>query len=222
MEVQNLDHWTTREFPVLVNINNESFKNSCKNIDIQNIGQNNNNSENKTYLNNYLTKENEKLKKINKNYELLILPLIEYINDINFYFGQNAFDYHNINQIIKQKELSIDNKPLRDLKSLLKFSQNNIIDLFKGKNNNFHRKNKFENINQNKINSDKRSVTYNITEKKINIDNYKPIIFDRKNKNFENNIFKYSDSGSVKRARTFKAKLPKSFWSQNKRVKFKD
>lgn len=205
-----------------ININNESFKNSCKNIDIQNIGQNNNNSENKTYLNNYLTKENEKLKKINKNYELLILPLIEYINDINFYFGQNAFDYHNINQIIKQKELSIDNKPLRDLKSLLKFSQNNIIDLFKGKNNNFHRKNKFENINQNKINSDKRSVTYNITEKKINIDNYKPIIFDRKNKNFENNIFKYSDSGSVKRARTFKAKLPKSFWSQNKRVKFKD
>ena len=216
-----------------IKINNESFKNSNINIDKQSINQNNkntennkNNSDNKTYLNDYLTKENEKLKIMNKNYELLIIPLIEYINEINFYFGKNVIDYHKINQIIKQKELSIDNKPLKDLKSLLKFNQNNIIDLFKNSNNFPQRKNKFENImeniNQNKINNDKRSFTYNIKEKKIEIDNYKPIIFDRINNNSEKNIFKNSDSGSVKRAKTFKAKLPTSFWSQNKRVKFKD
>ena len=216
-----------------IKINNEIFKNSNINIDKQKFKENNiymennnNNSYNKNYLNDYLTKENEKLKIMNKNYELLIISLIEYINDINFYFGQNLIDYHNINQIIKQKELSIDNKPLKDLKSLLKYSQNNIKDLFKNKNNFPQRKSKFENIieniNQNKINSDKRSFTYNKKEKNLDNDSYKPIIFDRISNNFEKNIFKNSDSVSVQRARTFKAKLPKSFWSQNKRVKFKD
>ena len=53
-------------------------------------------------------------------------------------------------------------------------------------------------------------------------DNYKPVIFDKQNNNFENNIIKYSDLGSIKRARTVKERLPKTFWSQNKIVRFKD
>ena len=211
--------------------NNDSLKISSLNIEKEIINKNknneNNNNENKTYLNEYLINENEKLKKINKNYELLIMSLIEYINDINYFFGQNTIDFHNINQIIKYKELNDDNKSLNNLKLILKESKIKILDSYKNKKNNSVPKKKISNIkdilNQNQFNTDKRSFTFNLKEKKNNIDNYKPkIIDDDKNKNFEINIFKSSEFGGIRRARTVKDRLPKSFWSQNKKVKFKD
>jgi hypothetical protein len=112
--------------------NNDSLKISSLNIEKEIINKNknneNNNNENKTYLNEYLINENEKLKKINKNYELLIKSLIEYINDINYFFGQNTIDFHNINQIIKYKELNDENKTLNNLKLIIKESKIKILD----------------------------------------------------------------------------------------------
>lgn len=209
--------------------NNESLKISNLNIDkeIINKSKNNeiNNNENKTNLNEYLTKENEKLKKMNKNYELLIIPLIEYINDINYFYGQNTIDYHNINKIIKYKDLTVDNKSLIDLKSILKESKMNLFDSYKNKSFSVP-KNKIFDIKDNfsQINSDRRSFTFNnLKEQKNDMNNYKPkIIDDNKNKNLDINIFKSSDFEIIRRARTFKYRLPKSFWSQNKKVKFKD
>ena len=116
-----------------------------------------------------------------------------------------------------------DNKPLNDLKLLFKYNKNNIIGSNK---NDIYQKNKTLNkkdfINSNKINSIKKTYTFDIKEKKMDNDNYKPVIFDKQNNNFENNIIKYSDLGSIKRARTVKERLPKTFWSQNKIVRFKD
>lgn len=214
-----------------IKLNNEILRDSNiqlnkpnNNLNNMNISSNDNtNIENKTYLNDYLKDENKRLKIMNKNYELLIIPLIEYINDINFHFGINTIDYHILNQVINHKDLFNDNKPLNDLKLLFKYNKNNIIGSNK---NDIYQKNKTLNkkdfINSNKINSIKKTYTFDIKEKKMDNDNYKPVIFDKQNNNFENNIIKYSDLGSIKRARTVKERLPKTFWSQNKIVRFKD
>ena len=230
-----LDNKDLNNFNESIKINSENIKNSNLSLDKPNESflnkrnENNNKIEEKTYFNDYLIKENEKLKKLNKNYELLITPLIEYINDINYFFGQNVIDFHNINNLIKNKELNNDYNSLNDLKSFLKITKNNIIDSYKNKRSNSNPNNQISSIKQNLYNSaiinnnnnNHRSFTFNRHEKEFEINNYKPIIADRKSENFENNIFKSFDMGSIKRAKTFKENMPKTFWSQNKKVKFK-
>ena len=109
--------------------NNRDINNNNKNND-KDSSKDKDNTLNKTYLNDYLSKENEKLKRINKNYELLMTPLIEYINDLNYYFSQNLIDVPNINQIIKNNNLSENYKPINDLKSMLNLSKNNIVNIY--------------------------------------------------------------------------------------------
>ena len=205
---------------------NESFKNSHLNLDKTNSSFINNKEdkllEEKSNLNEYLIKENEKLKKLNKNYELLITPLIEYINDINYCFGQNTIDFHIINHLIKNKELNNDYNSLNDLKSFPTNNKNNIINSYKNRKINSNPKNKLlrQYIYTSEINNNQRSYTFNKKDKDFIINNYKPIIADRKNENFEKNTFKNFETGNIKRAKTFKEKMPKTFWSQNKKVKF--
>jgi hypothetical protein len=140
-------------------INESNLNTSNKNDDI-NISNNynNNNLENKTYLHEYLREENERLKRVNKNYELLINLLIEYINDINYHFGYNIIDLHIINKISKQKDLSIDNKSLNDLKSFLKYNKDNICYSNRNEKNFFNHSYKLnikDFINKYKINNNK-------------------------------------------------------------------
>ena len=203
-------------------INESNLNTSNKNDDI-NISNNynNNNLENKTYLHEYLREENERLKRVNKNYELLINLLIEYINDINYHFGYNIIDLHIINKISKQKDLSIDNKSLNDLKSFLKYNKDNICYSNRNEKNFFNHSYKLnikDFINKYKINNNKREFTF-AKEKKEDIDEYKPIIFGNNHDDSEKKIFKSSD---LVRIKTTVKRLPISFWSQNKRVKFKD
>ena len=208
------------------NLKNTNLNFDKTNNNIENDKKNGNtNLEEKSYLNDYLTKENERLKKINKNYELVISPLIDYINDINYYFGQNIINYHNINQIIKNKDLTNDSNFLDDIKSFLKSTKSNIYNSYKYKKNIFLPKNNIfnfkEQINSEKINNKMRSFTFKEKEKQINIDSYKPIIADKNNDNVEKNVFKSSEISSIKRAKTMKQRMPRSFWSQNKKVNFK-
>ena len=208
-----------------IKINNDTLKNANNNIK-NDIKSGNDNIEDKPYLNDYLKKENEKLRKINKNYELLISPLIDYINDINHYFEQNIINYHNINQIIKNKDLNTDYNSLDDIKSFLKYTKNNIFNSYKYKKNIFLPEDKFSRIKEqiysdkNKINNEIRSYTFNQKKKKTNIDSYKPIIADKNNDN-EKNVFRSTEFSNIKRSNTMNQRMPKSFWSQNKRVKLK-
>ena len=112
--------------------NNNNDKNSNKDNNLS-----------KTYLNDYLSKENKKLKRINKNYELLMIPLIEYINDLNYYFSQNLIDVSNINQIIKNNNLNENYTHINYLKSILNSSKNNIVNITKN--------NKRGSVNKNNI-----------------------------------------------------------------------
>lgn len=218
-----------------ININEsikfDTLKNSNLNLDKSNTNtekdkkNDNNNTEEKSFLNDYLTKENERLKRINKNYELFISSLIDYINDINYYFGENIINYHNINQIIKNGDLNNNSKSLDDIKSFLKSTKNNIFNSYKYKKNIFLPKDNLFNlkdqVNSDKINYKMKSFTFNEKDKAFNIGGYKPIIADKNNDNIEKNVFKSTEISSIKRAKTMKQRMPKSFWSQNKRVNFK-
>ena len=225
---------------------NSSNTNQDKDNNIDNNNNNNNNDKdsskekdntlNKTYLNDYLSQENEKLKRINKNYELLMTPLIEYINDLNYYFSQNLIDVPNINQIIKNNNLSENYKPINDLKSMLNLSKNNIVNSTQNKKRSSVNKNNIlnfsniSNIDKNNYSTrtsfNKRTSTFNIRSKDFNLSEYfgnvKPKIAERKSENYDKNIFKSSKTeyGGMKRAKTLRDRLPTNYWSQNKKVKF--
>jgi len=212
-----------------INNNNNNDKDSSKDKDKDS-------TLNKTYLNDYLSQENERLKRINKNYELLMTPLIEYINDLNYYFSQNLIDVPNINQIIKNYNLNENNKPINDLKSMLNLSKNNIINNTKNRKRSSVNKNNesnFSNISNIEKNDystrtsfNKRASTFNLRNKNFDLSEYfgnaKPKIAERKSENYEKNIFKSTmiDFGGMKRAKTLREKIPTNFWQQNKKVKF--
>ena len=225
---------------------NSSNTNQDKDNNIDNNNNNNNNDKdsskekdntlNKTYLNDYLSQENEKLKRINKNYELLIAPLIEYINDLNYYFSQNLIDVPNINQIIKNNNLSENYKPINDLKYMLNLSKNNIVNTTENKKRSSVNKNNIlnfsniSNIDKNNYSTrtsfNKRTSTFNIRSKEFDLSEYfgnaKPKIAERKSENYDQNIFKSTKTeyGGMKRAKTLRERLPTNYWSQNRKVKF--
>jgi hypothetical protein len=218
------------------NTNHDKENNTDTNNNDKDSSKDKDNTLNKTYLNDYLSQENEKLKRINKNYELLMIPLIEYINDLNYYFSQNLIDVPNINQIIKNSNLSENNKPVNDLRSKLNLSKNNIVNFTKNKKMNSVNKNNISNFS-NISNIDKnnystrtsfndRTSTFNIRSKDLDLGEYfgnvKPKIAERKSENYDKNILKNTsiEYGGMKRAKTLRDRLPTKFWLQNKKVKF--
>ena len=230
-------------------VNNMGNDNNSTNQDKDNktnINNNNNNDKDiskdkdntlsKTYLNDYLSKENEKLKRINKNYELLMTPLIEYINDLNYYFSQNLIDVSNINQIIKNNNLNENYTHINYLKSMLNNSKNNIVNITKNNKRGSVNKNNISNFsnisnieknnNSTRISFNKRTSTFNIRSKEFDLSEYfgnvKPKIVERKSENYDQNIFKSTkkEYGGMKRAKTLRDRLPNNYWSQNKMVKF--
>jgi len=202
------------------------------NLNISNFDNDRQLNNSKTYLNDYLVQENEKLKRINKNYELLITPLIEYINDINYFFGQNEIDFPNANNIIKHQDLNNNSiNYLSELKSMLKINKTNIFNISKmDRNINLKMKkslNKEKNEFSTRKKSNIRSQSFNPLQKEFDVDIYlksvKPIIFDKKTeKSFDKSKSVSLDSGKIKKSKTTKMKMPTTFWAQNKKVSFHD
>ena len=203
------------------------------NLNISNFDNNKQLNNSKTYLNDYLSQENEKLKRINKNYELLITPLIEYINDINYFFFQKEIDFPNVNNIINHQDLNNNSiNFLNELKSMLNISKNNIFNISKLVRNTNLKMNKTLKKEKNEFSTRKkaniRSHSFNPLQKEeYDIDNYlktvKPIIFDKKkDTKFDKSKSVNLESGKVKRAKTAKIKIPTTFWAQNKKVSFHD
>jgi hypothetical protein len=218
------------------NTNHDKENNTDTNNNDKDSSKDKDNTLNKTYLNDYLSQENEKLKRINKNYELLMTPLIDYINDLNYYFSQNLIDVPNINQIIKNNNLSENYKPINDLKSMLNLSKNNIVNNTKNEKrssvnkNNISNFSNISNIDKNNYSTrtsfNKRTSTFNIRSKNFDLSeffgNVKPKIAERKSENYDQNIFKSTKTefGGMKRAKTLRERLPTNYWAQNKKVNF--
>ena len=63
-----------------------------------------------------------------------------------------------------------------------------------------------------------------IKEKETNLEKYtyKPVIFDRNEENFSEKMAKSVDRSGVKKSRTWFDRLPKTYWSLNKKLKLRD
>ena len=116
----------------------------------------------KDAFNDYIIKEKEELKNINSNYDYILTPLINYINDIDYILDKNnlkKIDLIKLKKNIKSlfpktKETNTKDHPLYPFVKLLQ-NYKNVI------NNNENIKNLNQNINQNKIKiQQKKGKTY--------------------------------------------------------------
>ena len=199
----------------------ESLKFNKENINNENIQKKEVkiiNKENK-YKDKLLIEENDNLKKMNEGYKLIISSLIEYINELSIYFfGKNTLDLNYINNLFKTNNFKIDYTALNNLKSKLKAMKNNIF--------NYNTINKSlsmpltSEIN-NILEQERKPI---IKEKETNLEKYtyKPVIFDRNEENFSEKMAKSVDRSGVKKSRTWFDRLPKTYWSLNKKLKLRD
>ena len=177
------------------------------------------------YKEDFLIQENNNLKNINDCYRLIISTLIEYINDIsNHFIRQNTFEMNYVNNILKVNNFKMDNSLLNNFKEKLNAMKNKIINF------NIIKKSQtvpLKNIDKNIFDKEKEPITKENNKENFKENNkekyeYKPIIFERNKQNIE----KYSKSedrgGKIKRARTWLDRLPKTYWSLNKKVKFRE
>ena len=194
----------------------ESMKLNKENLNSENIYENKiNRKDNRD--NEYLIEENINLKKMNDSYKLIISALIEYINDIsNYFMGQNTLDMNYIINLLKKNNFKLDHASINNLKLKLKEMKNSIIDI------NTIKKNQtmpLSNIENNKLSYEKTPI---IKEKYNNEKyQYKPIIFDN-NQEYSEKFSKSVDRSGIKKAKTWFERIPKSYWSLNKKVKFRE
>lgn len=78
-----------------------------KTIKLQGIEKNNNSKE----LKNLLLKENNELKMLNKNYENILEPLVDYVNEVNVAMGKEEID---LLQIKKMTKLNANKDPNKE------------------------------------------------------------------------------------------------------------
>ena len=199
----------------------ESLKFNKENINNENIQKKEVkiiNKENK-YKDKLLIEENDNLKKMNEGYKLIISSLMEYINELSIYFiGKNTLDLNYINNLFKTNNFKIDYTALNNLKSKLKAMKSNIF--------NYNTINKSLSMPltselNNILEQERKPI---IKEKETNLEKYtyKPVIFDRNEENFSEKMAKSVDRSGVKKSRTWFDRLPKTYWSLNKKLKLRD
>ena len=188
------------------NVNNERSENNKRN------NENNNKDD-------YLKQEKNNLKNMNDVYKIIISVLIEYINNIsNTFIGKNTLEMNYINNLIKACNSKINYTAINNLKAKLKTMENSIINF------NTIKKSQtvpLKNVDKDILNKEEKPIIKEIKEKNGEKQEYKPIIFERNKQNYEK-ISKSVDRGEmVKRAKTWFDRLPKTYWSLNKKVKFR-
>ena len=121
-----------------------------------------------------------------------------------------------INKILKSNNNIIDKNSLNNLKSRLKAMKNNIFNF------NILKKSQTAPI----TNVEKNIITQKyepIRKEKIEEKNdYRPIIFERNNSNLEKMSKSVDKGGIIRRAKTWLDRIPKTYWSLNKKVKFRE
>lgn len=196
----------------------ESIKLNKENVNNERLENNKRNNENNS-KDDYLSKENNNLKNMNDVYKIIISILIDYINDIsNTFIGKNTLEMNYINNLIKACNSKINYTAINNLKAKLKTMENSIINF------NTIKKSQtvpLKNVDKDFLNKEEKPIIKEIKEKTVERQEYKPIIFERNKQNYEK-ISKSVDRGEmVKRAKTWFDRLPKTYWSLNKKVRFR-
>ena len=136
----------------------------------------------KNLFNEYILKENNNLRIVNSNYQFIVTPLINYINDVNYLINKKTLkkiDIATINQKIRNtnENTSIEEHPLNSFIELLDSYKNIILnDEF------IHSINRKSKSNPKKLNS------YESIMKNYNIKNN--IVFKSKNNNTKESFSK--------------------------------
>ena len=196
----------------------ESIKLNKENVNNERIENNKRNNENNN-KDDYLRKENKNLKNMSDVYKIIISVLIDYINNIsNTFIGKNTLEMNYINNVIKACNSKINYTAINNLKAKLKTMENSIINF------NTIKKSQtvpLKNVDKDFLNKEEKPIIKEIKEKNGEKQEYKPIIFERNKQNYEK-ISKSVDRGEkIKRAKTWFDRLPKTYWSLNKKVKFR-
>ena len=196
----------------------ESIKLNKENVNNERLENNKRNNENSN-KDDYLSKENNNLKNMNDVYKIIISVLIDYINNIsNTFIGKNTLEMNYINNLIKACNSKINYTAINNLKAKLKTMENSIINF------NTIKKSQtvpLKNVDKDFLNKEEKPIIKEIKEKNGEKQEYKPIIFERNKQNYEK-ISKSVDRGEkIKRAKTWFDRLPKTYWSLNKKVKFR-
>ena len=196
----------------------ESIKLNKENINNERLENNKRNNENSN-KDDYLSKDNNNLKNMNDVYKIIISILIDYINDIsNTFIGKNTLEMNYINNLIKACNSKINYTVINNLKAKLKTMENSIINF------NTIKKSQtvpLKNVDKDFLNKEEKPIIKEIKEKNGEKQEYKPIIFERNKQNYEK-ISKSVDRGEkIKKAKTWFDRLPKTYWSLNKKVKFR-
>jgi len=196
----------------------ESIKLNKENVNNERLENNKRNNENNS-KDDYLSKENNNLKNMNDVYKIIISILIDYINNIsNTFIGKNTLEMNYINNLIKACNSKINYTAINNLKAKLKTMENSIINF------NTIKKSQtvpLKNVDKDILNKEEKPIIKEIKEKNGEKQEYKPIIFERNKQNYEK-ISKSVDRGEkIKRAKTWFDRLPKTYWSLNKKVKFR-
>ena len=111
---------------------------------------------------NYLIEENNKLKKINDNYEIIMEMLISYINETNkLYFNLDQIEYFNLRQNIWNK----DTNCINELSDFLEKCKNNLANIsinssFRNKSNKKNKNNLSKKESKQKSNKIKNKMRY--------------------------------------------------------------
>ena len=130
-----------------------------KAIKLQGIEKNNNSKE----LKNLLIKENNELKMLNKNYENILEPLVDYVNEVNLAMGKEEIDLLQIKKMSKLKANpeGTDNEdnesnPIEEMKKYLNDCHKEIVDNIDDMNKTINKKNP---KNKKKLYSHSNNVT---------------------------------------------------------------
>jgi len=111
---------------------------------------------------NYLIEENNKLRKINDNYEIIMEMLISYINETNkLYFNLDQIEYFNLRQNIWNK----DTNCINELSEFLEKCKNNLANIsinssFRNKSNKKNKNNLSKKESKQKSNKIKNKMRY--------------------------------------------------------------
>ena len=111
---------------------------------------------------NYLIEENNKLRKINDNYEIIVEMLVSYINETNkLYFNFDQIEYFNLRQNIWNK----DTNCINELSDFLEKCKNNLANIsinssFRNKSNKKNKNNLSKKESKQKSNKIKNKMRY--------------------------------------------------------------
>ena len=164
-----------------------------KAIKLQGIEKNNNSKE----LKNLLIKENNELKMLNKNYENILEPLVDYVNEVNLAMGKEEIDLLQIKKMSKLKDNpeGTDNKdnesnPIEEMKKYLNDCHKEIVDNIDDMNKTINKKNPKK---KKKLYSHSNNVT-TANNGNINTSNQIPNRDNKFNRNQTSNIVNNNSS----------------------------